>query len=423
MNIAKIAGTAFKNTFRSKVRTFLTAVAIFIGAFTLMLTNGIGTGVNSYIDTQLDSIGGDNVMNVSKGRMAESTDGPTEYDPEKKTNTVGGSPSLEVLTTADIETVRGIEGVQSVRPVYFVQTKYITAGEKEYELNVNVSLPGGDLDYMAGTGVTDDTKNQVVLPGDYIEPLGFSSPEDAVGKTVEIGAPNVTGKIEAIEAVVVGVQKPVLIDLGMNTSESVRNAIYEVNREGLPDGTEETFLQAQVTYDNTLGEEHIQSIKDALAEEGFEGTTVTDQIGMFKTIIDIIVTILNGFAVIALVAAGFGIINTLLMSVQERTREIGLMKAMGLGPGRIFTLFTFEALFIGLLGSALGIGFGWLAGAGINLAAEGTLSALGGIDIIIFTLPNVLAILGTILVIAFIAGTMPAARAAKQNPIDALRYE
>ena len=67
---------------------------------------------------------------------------------------------------------------------------------------------------------------------------------------------------------------------------------------------------------------------------------------------------LDAFAVIALIAAGFGIINTLLMSVQERTREIGLMKAMGLGGGRIFAMFSIEAIFIGFLGSAIGAAIG-----------------------------------------------------------------
>lgn len=427
MNFNKIAGMAFKNTFRSKLRTMLTATAIFIGAFTLMLTNGIGTGINSYIDTQLDSIGGDNIMNVQKGSPDDMKDqmsgGVKEYDPDKKTASIGGSPDFEALTSKDIDKLKTIDGIQSVRPVYFVDTKYIAAGDKKYEVSVNVSLPGGDLDYVAGSGITDDGKNQVVLPDDYVEPLGFKDAEDSIGKTVELGAANVSDKIETVKAEVVGVQKPTLIDLGMNTSESVRDGIYQINRDGLPKGTEDSYIQAQANYDNTLGDEHVNDIKESLSGSGYNGTTISDQIGMFKTIIDIIVGVLNGFAVIALIAAGFGIINTLLMSVQERTREIGLMKAMGLGSGRVFSLFTFEALFIGLLGSAMGIGIGWGAGTLINGLAKNSLEALGGIDIIIFTVPNAGIIVGIILFIAFVAGTLPAARAAKQNPIDALRYE
>lgn len=425
MNLLKIIGIAFKNTFRSKLRTALTATAIFIGAFTLMLTNGIGTGINSYIDTQLDSIGGANIMDVRKGNIEEiraaSGDGLKEYDPDKVAGPMG--MPFESMTKKDIQAISLVSGVESVRAVYFANPDYISAGGKQYELTVNVSLPGGALDYMAGGGITDEKKNQIVLQEDYVEALGFDSPESAIGKTVEIGASGVAGAKKTLDATIVGVQKPTLINLGVNTSENLRNAIYEANNVGLPDGVEETFLSAQVTYDTTLGKEHVQNLKDALDKEGFYGATVTDQIGMFKTIIDVIVTVLNGFAVIALIAAGFGIINTLLMSVQERTREIGLMKAMGLSSGRVFSLFTFEALFIGLLGSVMGLLAGWGVGAIINNVARGSLEALGGIDVILFTAPNVLSIVAIILFIAFIAGTLPAARAAKQNPIDALRYE
>ena len=92
---------------------------------------------------------------------------------------------------------------------------------------------------------------------------------------------------------------------------------------------------------------------------------------MFKTVIDGIVLVLNAFAIIALLAASFGIVNTLFMSVQERTREIGLMKAMGMGNGRVFSLFSIEAAFIGFLGSAIGVVIAMLAGLRAQLRALG----------------------------------------------------
>ncbi len=428
MNIFRILSMAVKNTFRSKLRTFLTATAIFIGAFTLMLTNGIGAGINSYIDTQLDSIGGQNVMNVSKGTSAEMKeamgDGLKEYNPDEKTSQLGGSGiKLKTMDDKDIEALKSIAGVQSVRPVYLVNAQYISSGAKKYELNINVSLPGGNLDYMAGTGVKNEKGREIVLTEEYLEPLGFKNAEDAVNKTIELGVPNAQGKTTIIEGTVVGVQKPTLIDLGMNTSEQLREDIYEINREGGPKAVEESYLQAQITYDTSLGEEHVADIKQSLDDNGYNGTTVTDQIGMFKTIIDVIVSVLNGFAVIALIAAGFGIINTLLMSVQERTREIGLMKAMGLSSGKVFGLFTGEALTIGLLGSAMGVGAGYVVGNLVNVIARDNLSALGGIDVVLYTWPTVGTIVGIVLFIAFVAGTLPAVKAAKQNPIDALRYE
>ena len=134
--------------------------------------------------------------------------------------------------------------------------------------------------------------------------------------------------------------------------------------------------------------------------------------------------VLDAFAVIALLAAGFGIVNTLLMSVQERTREIGLMKAMGMTGGKVFALFSFEAIFIGFLGSAIGaavaIGVGSLLSGRL---AAGPLAALPGLNILLFNPLSILAIVLVVMAIAFLAGTLPARRAAQQDPIQALRYE
>ena len=95
---------------------------------------------------------------------------------------------------------------------------------------------------------------------------------------------------------------------------------------------------------------------------------------MFRAVINAVVWILNACAVIALVAAGLGIVNTLLMSVQERTREIGLMKAVGMSGGRVFCLFSLEAVFIGFLGAVVGAVTGVVGGSALSGAlAEGFL--------------------------------------------------
>jgi putative ABC transport system permease protein len=157
---------------------------------------------------------------------------------------------------------------------------------------------------------------------------------------------------------------------------------------------------------------------------GYTGETVQDQLGAFKTVIRTITYVLDAFAVIALLAASFGIVNTLLMSVQERTKEIGLMKAMGMRSSRIFMLFSVEAILLGFWGSVIGVAAAILLGSFANrVASNGFLKDLPGFNLLAFPLKSVALIVLLILAISFIAGTLPARRAARQNPIDALRYE
>ena len=144
-------------------------------------------------------------------------------------------------------------------------------------------------------------------------------------------------------------------------------------------------------------------------------TTLEDQLGTFNTVIDAIVLVLNAFAVIALIAASFGIVNTLLMSVQERTREIGLMKAMGMASGRVFGLFSIEAVVIGFLGSAMGARSASSSAAVSSALSGALLSNLPGLTLIAFDPVSIAAIILVVMAVAFLAGTLPAARAAART--------
>lgn len=143
-----------------------------------------------------------------------------------------------------------------------------------------------------------------------------------------------------------------------------------------------------------------------------------------EQVIDAITYVLIFFGAIALLAASFGIINTLYMAVQERTKEIGLMKAMGMRANRIFMLFSFEAILLGFWGSLIGVLVAMGVGQIINkIASNSFLKDLPGFTLTAFPIVPMLLIMLLIMLIAFLAGTLPARRAAKQDPIAALRYE
>jgi putative ABC transport system permease protein len=430
MKLADLIKTAITATFRSKLRTTLTVIAIFIGAFTLSITSAIGTGVSDYINTQVASVGATNVMTVTKTSDTTSTsDGPKKYTPGSASSTQGdrnGPPSNGVLTSSDISRIKTISGVLSVSPSIQVSPDYIqyaTHGKYVLTLSTTAGLTKADL--AAGAQLDNSsTNNQILIPTTYVKTLGLTSNANAVGKTVAIGITDYSGQQTTLSAVVIGVQNATLFGSGAGTNNALTTAMESAQAVGKPATIKTNYASAVVTFKQGSTTAQVDQLKTVLTKDGYTGQTVADLLGSFETVINGIVGVLDAFAVIALIAAGFGIINTLLMSVQERTREIGLMKAMGMGGGRIYALFSFEAIFIGFLGSAIGaiaaIGVGTLISGALS---RGVLSALPGLHLLQFSVSSIATIVIVVMLIAFVAGTLPARRAARQNPIDALRYE
>ncbi|NQX13242.1 ABC transporter permease [Microbacteriaceae bacterium VKM Ac-2855] len=433
MRAVDIVRSAVANTFRSRLRTTLTVLAIFIGAFTLTITSAIGAGVSNYIDTQVAAVGESGMITVTKASTATSTDGgPAEYDASSATTTAVGGPNgggapgatVSALTDADIATIEALPGVESVEASARISPQYIQAeGSKQFVLSLNAFAGFSKADLAAGAQLSDAADPQILLPDSYVDSLGFADPSAAVGQTLTIGIADYLGAEHTVTATVAGVQNTTLLATGASVNQALSDALVTAQDTGRPATLAASYRSATAQI-GTASAAEIDTIKGELADAGYSGQTVADQLGTFQTVVSGIVGVLNAFAVIALLAASFGIINTLLMSVQERTREIGLMKAMGLGGGRIFSLFSLEAVFIGFLGSAIGAAVA--AGLGTivsSVLADGVLSTLPGLQIMTFEPGSILVILLIVMGIAFLAGTLPASRASRQNPIDALRYE
>lgn len=422
MTAGDLLRSAVANTFRSKVRTALTVVAIFIGAFTLTLTSAIGAGVSDYIDKQVGAIGGDNLMTVSPAtEAAAADDGPKEYDPDGAAT----RGSFTLLSDADLESIRATDGIDKVEPAAMLAPDFIQYdGGAKFEVTVNPMVGLADADLAAGRQLADGNGAEVLISSSYLEALGFADAEAALEQTVTLAVTDYAGTQHTVDAVIAGVQNDSLFGDGAGFNADLRAELDALQRTGIPAGVPTGYITSVAYLDAGTDADQLTAIKADLEAKGFTGLTVADQIGSIQTVINGIIGVLNSFAVIALIAAGFGIVNTLLMSVQERTREIGLMKAMGMGGGKIFALFSVEAIFIGFLGSALGAGVAVGLGSVISSVLSATvLSALPGLHIMLFTPASVATIIGVVMLIAFLAGTLPARRAARQNPIDALRYE
>lgn len=433
MDFIDLITTANHNLFRNKTRTFLTIFAIFIGSFTIILNSAINAGVNDFIDKQVENIGGDGYIEVSPKAAYDQLDSLisgalAEYD-ENQDKTVQSSS----FTDAVLEKLRAIDGVNSLNPYNQVSLEYITSPQtdKKYKAVFTVS-PDDSLTYdmLSGRQVNAEAeKYEVMLSENYVEALGFSSPEDAVGKTVTLAVP-VTTKcylvssradcLKTVDATISGILAPGVTSTGgLRGNLALNDRLYELNSEGMNESTKLTYFAT-----GNIDPEKLDSIRASFDKEGFTISTVDDQAGMIRTFFDVILVVFNIFGVIALLAATIGIVNTLFMSVQERTREIGLMKALGMSRKKIFLNFSFEAILLGFWGSVFGIAVSMLVGLAANHFASTTfLSDFPTFTLAKFEPSALLTITLIIMLIAFLAGTLPARQAAKKDPIDALRYE
>jgi putative ABC transport system permease protein len=431
MKIQDILKTASGNMLQSKVRTFLTITAIFIGALTLTLTTAMGAGISDYINRQVANVGAKDLLILqpqTDGNFTALNDSaPKKYDPDRVVSDSGFGVAVPVLTSKDIEELKGFSELSDVRPVYSPVADYIQGsnGEK-YQITLDNYWTGTNLDMGSGTEPDNAVKaGQISLPSKYVSVLGFASYEDAVGKEVKIGVKNALGQMQEVSATVSGVQLKSLVGAGgANINQFLNESLYAERVEGLPGAQKDQYAFAVARFDTSISDQALTDLKKKLNDAGFRAMTVEDQIGILKQVISGVTIVFNLFGIIALLCAAFGVINTLFMAVQERTREIGLMKAIGLSGGKIFFLFSTEAVLLGFWGSLLGVlgayGIGQIAN---NVASTGFLKDFEGLELLVFPLQSVAGIMLIIMFIAFLAGTLPARRAAKLNPIDALRYE
>ena len=434
MRLTDIIKRANHNLWRNRSRTILTTLAITVGSLTIMLTVGINAGVNGYIDKQVESTGGNDIIEVMPKGIADRmssmmTLGATEVQ-EYRSNQ--GQSQQVSLTDRDLAGIKRLKGVKLAKLSDLLYPSYITRdqdGAKKYKLTVGpLAASSIKLDLAAGRSVRiDGSEAEAILPDRYLEPLGFSSAKQAVGRTVRVGVPHrLGGQIDEVKIRIVGVQNQSIVGFGrVFLNDVAGRLIRSAYLTGIPEALRSQhgliIIQVKPGYES---KEKLAQIKQELTNMGYSSISEDDNISSIKLFFNAITVILTIFGVIALITASIGIVNTLLMSVQERTREIGLMKAMGLSSGRIFALFSLEAVSLGFWGGMLAAGLAVVIKQTVNpWAGRNFLSGLPGFNLIELNPLYVGAIVVIVMVVAFLAGTLPAKRATKQDPIQALRYE
>lgn len=428
MRLIDIIATANANLRRSKLRTFLTISAVFMGAFTLMLTTGIGAGLKAYVADQVNAVGAKDVLFI---QAVQDNTGPfqkgqpKEYDPNStQSNSAFGLGKL--LQQSDIQKIKQTPGIKLVDPLYPATAEYITAGQKKYVAGLTQAVRGMTQPLKAGRDVSEDRAGyEVTLPPQLVGPLGFRDNQAALGQTIRLGFKSSNGAVFELTAKVAGVQEKTLINGNQVTANIVMmHDAYQKMTAGIPRYQAQAYEAVFAKFDSSLTKAQLDSLKHRLKDQKYQASTLQDQLGIINSVINGITTFLTIFAAIVLAAASFGIINTLLMAVQERTREIGLMKALGMGRARIFGLFSLEAVLIGFWGSLIALGVANIAGRiASRIAARTIFKDFEGLHLFSFPALSMTKIVLLIMLIAFLAATIPARRASRLNPIDALRYE
>ena len=428
MKISELIKIANRNLFRAKLRTFLTVMAIFVGSFTLTLTNGLGDGLRDYIENQVKNLEGNSVLFVRKKFPAEEAekakaDAPREYK-EMKEDDAGNmvDPNSFNVSLAQMENIaKELPEVKSVTPHYSIGGEYITLdGGKKFQVSLGMLSEG--IQQKTEAGKTIDGNGQIMIP--LLLARAFNEDiEQLIGKTAKVAyKAGQNGEIKTVPLKIVGVStKGFMANYNSFVDARTARKLYDEQQSQSPDYNKFTNFTLQL---NSSDEAEIAAVKKKLDEQGFAADTFADQKKRTYDGISIVKIGMNLFAFIALLAASFGIINTLIIAVLERTKEIGLQKALGMNRRKIFALFSLESILIGFWGAVLGIVSGIFVGIIANVYLARTyLESFEGYSLFVFTPTAILFVLLLVCLIAFVAGVMPAFRASRLNPIEALRYE
>jgi putative ABC transport system permease protein len=474
MNFLDMVVLGFDNLRRTKLRTFLTTLGVVIGIGALASMVSFGTGMQKNVtDTFKEGDLFTSLFVTSKNINIEQV---SEGDLESIGEALAEPPVM--LTDSTVQAIMDIRGVDIAFPEIRFPVK-LKLGEKETRTTLR-ALPAAMGRYKpfdnlaAGRFFENDSVRTVVVSARTLKRLKIelhsldedteSAEPDSLQETVVIEADSIIGRpISIISAAFDGSQlgadpvsallyagKPpvretdielVIGGILKRSSEFGGNRFRagvivpmktagDIPRLGFSSvwellGRQKSRDAYHSLYVRTKTIKDVEPVRTALKDMGLNVVSISDELKEIKKAFMIMDSILGAVGIIALIVAGLGIINTMVMSILERTREIGILKAIGGSEREIKMIFFVEAAVIGLIGAVFGLLLGWGVTRIVNLVVNTWLMPDGELYVNFFYFP-VWLILGATafsVIISLIAGLYPAARAARVDPVQALRHD
>jgi putative ABC transport system permease protein len=414
MNVWQSVRVALRGITSNKLRAFLTMLGIIIGVGAVIALLSVGRGVQDQITKQIQSTGSNLITIVPGGQRSSNV----------QVAAAGGSQGM--LTSEDAAALIGaaLPEIAAVSPEFGTggQVSYgsqssfgqITGVTPDYLIVRNASVANGEFIDTAHI----DGVSQVVVLGSSIATALFGD-EDPVGKTVKLNRANyrVIGVLEAKGGVsLTSVDNSAFVPLTTAQRRLIGAArgfgtAQRLSTIAVSAASEEQVDAAIASITEILRQEH----KVQFQQDDFTVISQKQILGVFDQVTGILTAFLGAIAAISLLVGGIGIMNIMLVSVTERTREIGIRKAVGAKKRDILTQFLVEAIVLSVVGGAGGIAAGWAIGQVVNRLNLGFQTLIS---------PESIALaVGFSVAVGLFFGIYPSTRAASLHPIDALRYE
>lgn len=410
MNFAKNLDIALRSLAANKLRSALTMLGVMIGVGAVVGLMSLGSGAQASITEQIESAGGSNLIVIFPGTFDNDTTAQPEpsylyyedYEALDRnlTNVSGIAPSYQLGVKVDYEDETVNVGLTATTPEYeqvrlheVANGRFIRSSDRSGAARVAVlgSRTAEDL-FGNANGVGRSIKIDGVL-------------FEVVGVLVEKGD---GGPNSADRLVIVPLETAYSKLLGSQSINDGQRLLTDINVAAEdPEDVDGVMVQAE----RIMRRQHGLKLRDELDFTLFSQEQILEA---FNTILGTFTTFLAAIAGISLVVGGIGIMNIMLVSVTERTREIGLRKALGAKRRTILMQFLIETVVLSMIGGILGIALGYL----IAIIATAT----GAIDAIV-SLDAILMAFGFSAAVGIISGLYPAYRASRLRPIEALRYD